>query len=67
MDWDLYHKYVGHGIPKRKRSAIKDFYHDSDGYWLVLSHGWKVYQYAAEGVIHEDTIKEVLEVFKRVK
>ena len=54
-------------IPKRKRAAVRDIFHDSDGYWIFLAPGWKVYQYAAEGVIHEDTIKELLEVFKRVR
>ena len=54
-------------IPKRKRAAILGIWHDSDGYWIMLSPGWKVERYFAEKTIHEDTIKELLEVFKRVK
>lgn len=53
-------------IPKRKRAAIREIYHDEDGYWIYLSPGWKVRDYYADTVIHEDTVKELLEVFKRV-
>ena len=61
-DLERYFRY----IPKRKRAAVKDFYHDQDGYWIILSPGWKVRDYAADGVIHEDTLRELLTVFKRV-
>ena len=54
-------------IPKRKRAAIYDIWRDEDGYWIMLNTGWKVEGYFAEQTIHEDTIKELLEVFKRVK
>lgn len=62
MDWELYFRY----IPKRKRAAVREIYHDEDGYWIHLNPGWRVKDYYAEQTIHEDTIKALLEVFKRV-
>ena len=47
-------------IPKRKLSAIKSCWHDSDGYWIMLNE-----EYNADNVdsncrtIHEDTIKQL--------
>lgn len=28
-------------IPKSKRAAINECWHDSDGYWITLKEGWE--------------------------
>ena len=61
IDWKVL-KYV----PKCKRAAIRDAYHDEDGYWIHLNPGWRVKDYFAEQTIHEDTIAELREVIKRI-
>ena len=53
-------------IPKKKQEAIKDAYHDEDGYWITLKDGWKVKDYFAEHVIHEDTLTEIRSVVKNI-
>lgn len=53
-------------IPKKYHASIADFYKDQDGYWLYLKeNGEYVLQfYDANYVIHEDTINDILEVFR---
>lgn len=43
-------------VPKSKQAAIYDAYKDQDGYWIVLVPGYKLENYYADRVIHEDTI-----------
>lgn len=51
-------------IPKKLRPAIKDIYHDEDGYWIYLNEAYHVRNYYADYTIHEDTIKELLRVVR---
>lgn len=53
-------------IPKGKRHWVEAFWHDSDGYWLVVGEAYWC-DYMDCHTIHEDTIKEVLQVFKSVR
>ena len=55
-------------IPKKYRLYIMDFYKDNEDntYWLSLKCDEKYHfdEYFAEYTIHEDTIMEVLRVFR---
>jgi hypothetical protein len=47
-------------IPKSKREAIRDIFHDSDGYWIFLKEGWNADRMDSEcRVIHEDFISDL--------
>lgn len=47
-------------VPKSKRVAVKDAYHDDDGYWIVLNKGYTASRTDAHcHVIKEDTISEL--------
>lgn len=47
-------------IPKGKREAIAEAYHDSDGYWIYLKDGWNADRMDWNcHTIHEDTIKDL--------
>ena len=53
-------------IAKKYQPAVKDIYHDEDGYWLELDPKG---EYILEGYycdysIHEDTMKEVKQVLR---
>lgn len=56
-------------IPKKYKPHIMDFYKDKEDntYWLSLKCGGKYHfeGYFAEYTIHEDTITEVLRVFRQ--
>lgn len=56
-------------IPKKYRSCIADFYKDNEDltYWLSLKSDGKYHLegYFAEYTIHENTITEVLQVFRQ--
>lgn len=54
-------------VPKKYHIAIKDAYHDDDGYWVIIGcdSGWKLEGYLAEYTVHEDTWREVLVVVKQ--
>lgn len=45
-------------VPKSKIDAIRDIYHDSDGYWVCLNKGWNT-GYEDCHTIHTDTITEL--------
>jgi len=47
-------------IPKRFHEAVKDSYHDSDGYWVILKDGW-IDGVMYSHVIHTDTTAELRE------
>lgn len=55
-------------IPKKYRPYIMDFYKDGEDntYWLSLKCDGKYHfeDYVAEYTIHEDTIMDVLRVFR---
>jgi len=38
--------------------AVEEFYHDSDGYWVVLKDG---YEWFGSTCVHEYTMKDVWE------
>lgn len=47
-------------VPKSKQAAIRDAYHDDDGYWLCLKEGWEATRMDSEcHTIHEDTILQL--------
>ena len=54
-------------IPRRVWPAIRDAYHDDDGYWVCIREGWHIDNYYAEHTIHEDTLAAVRDVAKRIK
>lgn len=43
-------------IPKKYKNAVREFYKDSRGYWLILNDGYILEDYYGAHVIHEDTI-----------
>lgn len=49
-------------IPKKYHVAIKDIFHDEDGYWCIVGceSGWKLYGYFSDYTIHEDIFTDVL-------
>lgn len=47
-------------VPKRFHEAVRDAYHDDDGYWVCLKDGW-VDGIMGTHVIHTDTISELRE------
>lgn len=53
-------------VPKKYYSSIRDFYKDSEGYWLCLkANGDYILEgYFSEYTIHENTINEVMMVFR---
>lgn len=58
-------KYINK-LKKEYRPFIKEFYRDSDGWWIQLdSKGPYILDgYYSQFVIHEDTLKEALEQFR---
>lgn len=53
-------------IPRKARVAVRDAWHDDDGYWVTIKDGWHVEYYFAEHTIHEDTLTEIKEVAKNI-
>ena len=54
-------------IPAKHRDKIEEIYRDSDGIWVFLKDGWGTITMGEDcHVIHEDTIKQVLEVMKGI-
>ena len=53
-------------IPKRFHNAVRDAYHDDDGYWICLKDGW-VDGIMGSHVIHTDTISELHEEAKLIE
>lgn len=53
-------------IPKRALPAIRDAWHDSDGYWVMIREGWHIEDYFAERTIHEDTLAEIKAVARNI-
>jgi hypothetical protein len=53
-------------VPKKYHPAIKDIYRDEDGYWAYIENGYKIDNYYTEHTIHEDTLREFLQIFKYV-
>lgn len=47
-------------VPKKHRAAVRDIYHDSDGYWICLNSGW-IDGINGTHVIHTDTVAELRE------
>ena len=47
-------------VPKSKQSTISQCWHDDDGYWIILKHGYHASN-TDRGchVIHEDTIAQL--------
>ena len=47
-------------VPASKKEAVKSCYHDDDGYWIELKHGWHASR-TDEGchVIVQDNIREL--------
>ena len=60
-DIDLLNK-----VPKIYHEAITNIYKDEDGYWAYIENGYKVENYFAEHIIHEDTLAEFKRVFTKV-
>lgn len=54
-------------VPKKYYSSIRDFYKDSEGYWLCLkADGDYIFEnYFSEHTIHENTINEVMTEFRK--
>lgn len=47
-------------IPKSKMDAVKDAWHDDDGYWIVLKAGWNADRTdSCCRTIHEDYISDL--------
>lgn len=47
-------------VPKSKQAAIRDAYHDEDGYWICLKRGWHAGRTDTGcHVIHEDYISDL--------
>lgn len=47
-------------VPKSKQTAIRDAYHDDDGYWICLKEGWEATRTDSDSrTIHEDTIHQL--------
>ena len=47
-------------VPKKFHEAVRDAYHDDDGYWVCLKQGW-VDGMSGAHVIHTDTVSELRE------
>lgn len=45
-------------------SEIRDETYINNGYWIYLQNGW--YCTSSEAAIHEMTVKECLDAFKRI-
>lgn len=53
-------------IPKRLKCAIREAYHDSDGYWIMLNENYLDVNWGTH-VIHEDTINELRRELQNVE
>lgn len=53
-------------IPKKYHRVIKDIYIDEDGIWvhIDLNSGYILKKYYADYTIHEDNMKDILNVIK---
>ena len=55
-EYVLFRKY----IPKSKRSAVREIWKNSDGYWITLNIGWVAERTDSNArAIHEWTIKDL--------
>lgn len=55
-------------IPKSKRTAVRDYYKDEDGYWICLNPGWEASNTDAGcRTIHEDTITDLRYQIKGIR
>ena len=54
-------------VPQKYYSSIRNFYKDSEGYWLCLkADGDYIFEnYFSEYTIHENTINEVMTAFRK--
>ena len=54
-------------IPKKYHTAIKDIYHDEDGYWCIIGcgSGWRLYNYLSDYTIHEATFADILKIVRK--
>lgn len=47
-------------VPKSKRAAVREVYHDSDGYWICLNPGYHASRTDTGcRTIHEDYISDL--------
>ena len=46
-------------VPKKYEERVKELFHDSDGYWLILNEEWCSDDYSLH-IIHQDTQADVL-------
>ncbi len=53
-------------VPKRLINAVKEAYHDSDGYWIYLANGYED-THMNSHVIHGYTIHELREDLRNVE
>lgn len=53
-------------VPEKYKGRIDEIFHDSDGYWCYLKHGW-CWDDPGLHIIHEDTQKEVLRCIRETK
>ena len=53
-------------IPKKFHEAVYDAYHDCDGYWVCLKHGWHDGMMDCH-VIHTDTVAELKEECRLIR
>lgn len=55
-------------VPKKYHSSIRDFYKDSEGYWLCLkADGDYIFEsyFSEHTIFHENTINEVMTAFRK--
>ena len=57
---------IMNSIPRRAWAAVRDAWHDDDGYWVMIRDGWHIESYFAEHTIHEDTLAQIKDVAKRI-
>ena len=47
-------------VPKSKKEAVREIFHDDDGYWIFLKEGWEASRTDSGcRVIHEDYISNL--------
>lgn len=53
-------------VPKRLKEAVREAYHDSDGYWICLTDDYED-THMNTHVIHGETIQQLREDLKNVE
>lgn len=51
-------------LQSRHPEKIRDWYKDSDGYWIDLQYGW---QLQGTHTVHEWNVRDALDMFKAVE